>query len=133
MLQCAALAELISRIRSQRDCGLIVYTGFVYETLLEHARKDPDINEFLSYIDLLIDGPYIQALDENQFARGSSNQRLLPLTERYRDDIDGYYAESRRRVKIRLSRAGTFLVGVPGREEAAVWQKVKQRGKAYDK
>ena len=36
-------------------------------------------------LDLLIDGPYRPARHGDLRWRGSSNQRLVPLTERYRD------------------------------------------------
>lgn len=129
MLQAAALAEMVSRIRAVRDCGVIVYTGFTYEALLKKAVDDPGIHRFLGQIDLLIDGPYIRDLDWNQPYRGSENQRLLPLTPRYRAEINTYYRSAdARRTEIRLSEEWTLLVGVPGREQARIWAKIKELG-----
>lgn len=129
MLQAAALAEMVSRIRAVRDCGVIVYTGFTYEALLEKAEDDPGIRCFLGQIDLLIDGPYIRNLDWNQPYRGSENQRLLPLTPRYRAELDAYYRSGgARRTEIRLSEKRTLLVGVPGQDQAQVWTKIKELG-----
>lgn len=129
MLQAAALREMVSCIRRERDCGLIVYTGFVYEDLL--AQKDPEITAFLDQIDLLIDGPYRQSLDRNQMARGSENQRLLALTERYRDSL-GYYEQTGRKIELRLSEEGTLLIGVPGREQREIWWNLKRLGERHD-
>lgn len=129
MLQAAALAEMVSRIRAVRDCGIIVYTGFTYETLLEKAEDDLGIHRFLGQIDLLIDGPYIRNLDWNQPYRGSENQRFLPLTPRYRAELDTYYRNAgARRTEIRLSEKRTLLVGVPSLEQAQVWSKIKELG-----
>lgn len=128
MLQAAALADMVEHIRLREDCGVIVYTGFVYEALLEKARDDEAIRRFLGQIDLLIDGPYVASLDNNQPYRGSANQRLIPLTERYRGDLESYYETGGRAMEIHLSDRGTLMVGVPGREEAEIWKNIKRLG-----
>ncbi len=80
-LQPEALAELVKELRALRpDMGLIVYTGFT----LEQLRQMPQAGAFLDQIDLLIDGPYIRELNDGRGLRGSSNQRILPLTDKYR-------------------------------------------------
>lgn len=129
MLQAEALAEMVERIRQERDCGVIVYTGFLYEELLERGKQELGLSRFLSQIDLLIDGPYRRELDWNQPYRGSENQRLLPLTDRYRSSLESYYgAAEGRAVELRLSGSQTLLVGVPGKEQAEVWRKIKRLG-----
>ncbi len=77
-LQAGALAEFL---HSAGNPGVIVYTGFAYEELLEM----PDASPLLEVCDLLIDGGFVQALCDGKGLRGSSNQRAIPLTERYRD------------------------------------------------
>lgn len=128
MMQAAALGEMVSYIRRERDCGVIVYTGYVYEDLL--ARRDPEIMALLDRTDLLIDGPYRQELDRNQMARGSDNQRLIPLTERYRDSL-WYYEQPGRKIELRLSEKRTLLIGVPGREQREVWRNLKRLGEDH--
>ena len=127
MLQAEALAEIVDIVRKQRDCGVIVYTGFAYEALLE--KHDIGMMKLLRVTDLLIDGPYIQELDNNQPYRGSANQRLLPLTDRYRLAIDTYYsAASAREIELHLSTFGTLMAGVPGKEQRKVWEKIRELG-----
>ena len=129
MLQAAVLSDIVERIRRERDCGVIVYTGFVYEDLLSRAEKDEGIGRFLKQIDLLIDGPYIQSLDHNQPYRGSENQRLIPLTRRYEQELENYYAaEQSRQIDIRISEQHTMMLGVPSREQAEIWRKIKELG-----
>lgn len=85
-LQAEELAELIRRIHKKRHMGVIVYTGYLYEELLEK----PETRGLLEKIDLLIDGPYIKALDDGKSLRGSSNQRIIPLTDLYKDHFAEY-------------------------------------------
>ena len=72
--------------------GVIVYTGYLYEELL----KVPENQELLSNIDLLIDGPYIKELDDGKSLRGSSNQRVILLTDFYADAVCEYGTKERK-------------------------------------
>ena len=58
------------------------YTGFVYEQdLLEGQRKHTEVtDEMLSYIDVLVDGPFvIDQKDISLYFRGSTNQRVIDM------------------------------------------------------
>lgn len=48
------------------------YTGYVFENMLSSAA----LKDCLSYIDVLVDGPYMKDLPPVRY-RGSSNQRLV--------------------------------------------------------
>ena len=77
-----ALASLTTKAWAN-GLTTIVFTGYTHEELL--AADNAHWHETLQHIDVLIDGPYIQAL--RSFSRplvGSSNQRFIFLTERYR-------------------------------------------------
>ena len=129
MLQAAELARLLKMVREKREIGVIVYTGFVYESLLDRAAKEEGIRDFLSQIDLLIDGPYLEEQNNNDPFRGSSNQRILPLTERYKDQMESYYQQQRgRQIEVRLQGDKTLMVGIPSRDQAAIWQRIKGLG-----
>ena len=55
---------------------IFVWTGYILEELKE--KKNDKINHILSQIDVLIDGPFIQAeRDITLELRGSRNQRVL--------------------------------------------------------
>ncbi len=57
-----------------------VYTGFTYEELLKLSEKKPIYKEFLKYIDVLVDGPFlIKERDLSLLFRGSRNQRLIDI------------------------------------------------------
>ena len=52
------------------------YTGYVYEELLSNDK----INQFLSYVDVLVDGKFIESQrDLTLNFRGSKNQRLIDV------------------------------------------------------
>ncbi|GGW43391.1 hypothetical protein GCM10010503_20010 [Streptomyces lucensis JCM 4490] len=79
--QAGALAELLDAVRERRpDFGAMAYSGFRHEAL---RRGTPDRLALLERLDLLVDGPYLAARHAVLRWRGSDNQRLIPLTDRY--------------------------------------------------
>lgn len=107
-LQAEELADMIEKIHKKRDMGVIVYTGFTYEDL----KNEVSAQSFLSKIDLLIDGPYLTELDDGKSLRGSSNQRAIFLTDRYRAYADEIGTKSRER---EFFRHGIYVheIGIP--------------------
>lgn len=72
--QCAIIAKYIK----SKGLNVWAYTGFTYEELLNSNNKD--ILEFLSYIDVLVDGKFDQSKKSFDVPfRGSSNQRLIDV------------------------------------------------------
>ena len=77
--QAAPLAELAREIHKMGK-NVFVYTGYVYEKLLEMAKTDEGIAALLAETDTLVDGPYVEALRDLELRfRGSSNQRIIEL------------------------------------------------------
>ena len=78
-MQAGALA-VIGKAAKQRNLSVFTYTGFVFETLLEQSRNNPDIAALLAISDVLIDGPFLLKQRDISLAfRGSGNQRLLDV------------------------------------------------------
>ena len=74
--QAEGFAELAERIRKETDKTIWCYTGFLFEDLL----KVPAYYNLLKYLDVLVDGPFVQELrDEDLLFCGSSNQRLIDV------------------------------------------------------
>ena len=111
MLQAAGLAEVARLARRERNLTLICFTGFV----LEHLRERPPgagVAELLAQVDVLIDGTYVAARNDNRGLRGSANQRIHFLTDRLRDedyDFDG----RPRQAEVHVADGSALLVGVP--------------------
>ncbi len=77
--QAAAMAEL-ARAAGEAGYHVLCYTGYLYEELLALAGEDPATLALLRHIDVLIDGPFVQALKSYELRfRGSSNQRIIDV------------------------------------------------------
>lgn len=76
-LQARQMADLAS-LAHQRGLDVVTYTGYVYEDLMEMADTDTDIASLLEETDILVDGPYVEALKDISLRfRGSANQRVI--------------------------------------------------------
>lgn len=113
-VQAPALCALIDAVRRERDFGVILYTGYTLEQLQDSDAPE-GARALLSRLDLLIDGPYICALNDDGGLRGSSNQRALPLTQRYRAFLSLYGASDGRETQVRWTPDGFFVAGIPCR------------------
>ena len=75
MLQAEALLPLAEAIRRQGKT-IWCYTGYTYEQVLH----DKSMSRLLPYLEVLVDGPFIESLrDTSLLFRGSSNQRLIDI------------------------------------------------------
>ena len=70
---------ILSTIKEKSpNTKIYVWTGYKYEELLKRGQR---ISQILELTDVLIDGPYIESLrDITLSMRGSSNQRIIPLS-----------------------------------------------------
>ena len=76
LYQVEAFTELARRIKEETDKTIWCYTGFKHEDILEDER----LSMILPYLDVLVDGPFVEELrDPDLPFRGSSNQRIIQL------------------------------------------------------
>ena len=76
LYQAEAFTELARRIKGETRKTIWCYTGYLYEQTLREERFRHLIDE----IDVLVDGPFIQSLrDEDLPFRGSTNQRIIDV------------------------------------------------------
>ena len=80
-----ALLPFLRRMREKLPRKTVwAFTGFVYEALRtdgSHPRCEVT-DELLSLVDVLVDGPFVEALHDISLRfRGSSNQRLIDMNE----------------------------------------------------
>ena len=86
-LQSEALYEMLKIIKSKRDLGVIIYTGYLFEEIRD--------NPLIEFVDILIDGPYVDELNDGIALRGSSNQKVIFLSDRYKEFEKLYYRKKR--------------------------------------
>lgn len=115
-LQPEALCALLEGLE---ELGVIVYTGFTLEQL--QAMQDPWVDRLLqNHIDLLIDGPYIEEQNDGKSLKGSANQRLLFLTERYLP-YRQLYEGTNRNAEVYMADNELFFVGIPNKTTWQQW------------
>lgn len=67
---------LAREIKRRMGVDIWCYTGYRYEQIL----ADESLKRMLEYIDILVDGPFVESLrDTGLIFRGSSNQRIIQL------------------------------------------------------
>lgn len=125
-LQAEGLLEFVRILKKQRDWGVICYTGFTMEELREREKSDPYVGALLEEMDMLIDGRYIRELDKGDALRGSSNQRIWCLTDRYRDQIETVYGSKNRQMTVRFEDNKMVMIGVPGEDDRKRWENMKK-------
>lgn len=84
LFQVEGFTELAQRIKAETNKNIWCYTGFLYEDILKSDR----LSQILPFIDVLVDGKYIEALRSEELRfRGSSNQRIINVQtlDKYRD------------------------------------------------
>ena len=90
MSQPEGFAELAEAVKRETGKNIWCYTGYKFERL-RHDRRQA---ELLQYIDVLVDGPYVESLrDRDALFRGSRNQRLIDVQASLREGEVVLYAQ----------------------------------------
>ena len=77
-------------VKRETGKNIWCYTGYKFERL-RHDRRQA---ELLQYIDVLVDGPYVESLrDRDVLFRGSRNQRLIDVQASLREGEVVLYAQ----------------------------------------
>lgn len=111
MMQAEGLAELVRLARRLRDLSVICFTGYRLGRLREDPPS-PHVANLLAEADVLIDGPYVAALDDGKGLRGSRNQRVHHLTDRLVTAPYDFHTRPRS-AELRIIEGELLVVGVP--------------------
>src|SRR5262249_23640426 len=80
LLQPGGLLALLRALRAGGWLHVVCYSGRTYDALLVRGRTQPAIGCSLDEIDVLIDGPYVEAFADSAGPwTGSGNQRVIDL------------------------------------------------------
>ena len=96
------LIELIKNIKSISD-DIIVYTGYLKDELPPQSLKD---------IAVLIDGEYIKERNNNCILRGSDNQNIYILNDKYKNLYEKYLSDAKNQIQNFTTKDGYISVGI---------------------
>jgi len=113
-LQSEALVDLVNRVKTKKDMGVIVYTGNDFEEI--------EKNELTKLCDIVIDGAYIEELNDDLSLRGSSNQNVRFITKRYENLAKSLYGVKGRKIELHFKKGETTMVGIPDKNSLSAFQ-----------
>lgn len=107
------LHGFLQRVRESSDLTVMCYTGRTLAELKQHHQQNI-VQQILSHIDILIDGRYVEDRNDGSRWRGSSNQTVHFLSERYQHLAAEFETVGQREVEIELTADNQLLVaGIP--------------------
>lgn len=111
MIQAEPLCQLLDKVKDKRsELTIISFTGFRKENLTAPAQI-----QLLNTIDLLIDGEYVDELNDGMGLRGSSNQRLHFMSNRllpFKEELE----HGKRVIEFHIQQDKTVAYGIPKRK-----------------
>ena len=103
------LWKLISQLSNQVP-DILVYSGYRLQELYD--LNNPVVNSVLNNVATLVDGAYIQELNDNSPLRGSSNQQIHILQDEYRDTYAHYLKTTENKIQNFTTGDGVVSVGI---------------------
>ena len=133
--QPAGLAALLMALGAWRDevngdFDILCYSGLPLRRLqTEHAT-------ILDALDAVIPEPYVASLPLGKVWRGSTNQSLVPLSERgrrrYAEHVDAAAGANAKRLQVAVEAGRIWYIGIPDRGEMArVEAACRERGLVF--
>lgn len=108
-----ALWEFVDTIRGKSKLTLLCYTGRTWAQL-QHAPAGSLIHNILSALDVLIDGPYVETLNDGSLWRGSANQEVHFLSDHYAEWKSVVNTAKSRKLEVTMAKDGSFdVTGIP--------------------
>ncbi|MDR1321081.1 MAG: radical SAM protein [Gracilibacteraceae bacterium] len=93
---------------------ILVYSGFEYGELM---KQDSEIiRSVLTSIAVLIDGRYVEKLNKDIILRGSENQNVIILNERFRAKYENYLEITRNQIQNFTTADGVVSVGIHNKD-----------------
>lgn len=93
-IQIDELQKVIQYLKNKNINDILVYTGYLYEELKQ--QNNLKINYILENISVLIDGEYVEYLnDEKSNIKGSINQKIYFFDQRLKEKYLNYIKDER--------------------------------------
>ena len=107
------LADFLEDLKRRSELSVMCYTG---RTLDQLRRGEPnDVTaRILKRLDILIDGLYVESLNDGSAWRGSSNQQIHFLSPRYRHFESSVCDSRERQLEVSISSSHEIeITGIP--------------------
>lgn len=106
MEQAEEIAELLEQVKDISD-DVLMYTGYDIEELLSDGQR-----KLLDRVSVLIDGRYKEEMNDNTFLRGSSNQKIHVLSEKYKKKYLDYVNKGQNEIQNFMINNEVISVGI---------------------
>jgi anaerobic ribonucleoside-triphosphate reductase activating protein len=106
--QSTSLYTLLKKLKELKFNDILLYSGYKFNYLQKNY------GDILKYIDVLIDGPFIESKKTNKIYKGSNNQRMYILNK----SLSPIYQEYKKQLKNKKLQLITkdneiYLIGIP--------------------
>jgi anaerobic ribonucleoside-triphosphate reductase activating protein len=106
--QSSSLYILLKKLKELKFNDILLYSGYKFNYLQKNY------GDILKYIDVLIDGPFIESKKTNKIYKGSNNQRMYILNK----SLSPIYQEYKKQLKNKKLQLitkdnETYLIGIP--------------------
>jgi anaerobic ribonucleoside-triphosphate reductase activating protein len=106
--QSSSLYTLLKKLKELKFKDILLYSGYKFNYLQKNY------GDILKYIDVLIDGPFIESKKTNKIYKGSNNQRMYILNK----SLSPIYRQYKKQLKNKKLQLITndneiYLIGIP--------------------
>ena len=117
-----ALKQIVDEI-SKISTDIICYTGYEYKQLKKEYAQ------ILEKIAVLIDGKYIEELNNGAVLRGSDNQNVIILNSAFREKYEEYLNATKNEIQNFKTQNSMISVGIHRRDyEAGIREHANRKG-----
>ena len=119
--QLEELDELVSFIAAEITDDILIYTGYTLKQL--QSWNNDHVTNIIGKISVLIDGKYVDHLNDNRSLRGSSNQQIHLLNEKYQERYQ-QQLQGNRKVQTVSVNQDILAFGIPVKQTKSTLQEV---------
>ena len=124
------LCRLVLFLKRNVSEDILIYTGYTIDEL--YGSEDPYVITILENIAVLIDGPYVNNLNDGLGLRGSSNQRIIFLNSKYKQHYESLILQKRLVQNVHYN-GGFVSFGIPLKDyKESLSTQLRQRGIFYE-
>ena len=121
LLQARDILPLAMWIKS-KGLSIVCYTGYLFQDIVDGAI--PYAENLLKWLDILIDGTFREEEKGSLLWRGSHNQGVHFLTERYKHLKGEALKEGMRQVELQVGRDGLTVTGM---FDIEMWDRLRKK------